>query len=75
MAKINILITLFHFIVCIKFSLSYGDDKVPDITDKIFGKGPLNSIVAAYGDFNSDEITDVFMLHKDFHIIDIYLGE
>lgn len=44
-----------------------------DISDKAFGNLD-DAIPAAYGDFNSDELTDVFVLRKEFTTIDILLG-
>lgn len=44
-----------------------------DITEIVFG--PIDdAIPAAYGDFNSDELTDVFVLRDDFKTIEILLG-
>jgi integrin alpha FG-GAP repeat containing protein 1 len=44
-----------------------------DITELVFGSID-DAIPAAYGDFNSDELTDVFVLRDNFRTIDILLG-
>lgn len=44
-----------------------------DITRQVFGN--INDgIVAAFGDFNSDELTDVFVLRNNFKTLHILLG-
>lgn len=44
-----------------------------DISEIVFGD--LTDVIpAAYGDFNSDELTDVFVLRDNFKSIDILLG-
>ncbi|CAO1393036.1 unnamed protein product [Diamesa serratosioi] len=44
-----------------------------NITSLVFPPD-LDAIPAAYGDFNSDELTDVFVLSDDFRTIEILLG-
>jgi integrin alpha FG-GAP repeat containing protein 1 len=44
-----------------------------DISEIVFGD-QVDLIPAAYGDFNSDELTDVFVLRDNFKTIDILLG-
>uniref|UniRef100_A0A2M3Z577 Putative t-cell immunomodulatory protein n=1 Tax=Anopheles braziliensis TaxID=58242 RepID=A0A2M3Z577_9DIPT len=44
-----------------------------DITSAVFDK-LTDAIPAAYGDFNSDELTDVFVLRNEFHTLQILLG-
>lgn len=44
-----------------------------DITYLAFG-GVDDAIPSAYGDFNSDELTDIFVLRDDFHTFQIFLG-
>lgn len=44
-----------------------------DISEIVFGSID-DAIPAAYGDFNSDELTDVFVLRNDFKTIEILLG-
>ena len=41
-----------------------------DITNAVFGK-ELDGMPAAFGDFNSDELTDVFVLSKDGKTVQI----
>lgn len=44
-----------------------------DITNAVFGK-VLDGMPAAFGDFNSDELTDVFVLTKDAKTLEILLA-
>lgn len=44
-----------------------------DISDLVFGNLD-DAIPAAYGDFNSDELTDVFVLRDNFRTVEILLG-
>lgn len=44
-----------------------------DISEIVFGDLD-DAIPAAYGDFNSDELTDVFVLRDDFSTVEILLG-
>ncbi|XP_011700031.1 PREDICTED: T-cell immunomodulatory protein [Wasmannia auropunctata] len=44
-----------------------------DITPAVFGN-ELDGMPAAFGDFNSDELTDVFMLRKDGRTVEIFLA-
>lgn len=44
-----------------------------DITSAVFGS-VLDGMPAAFGDFNSDELTDVFMLRKNGSIVEIFLA-
>ncbi|OXU29157.1 hypothetical protein TSAR_006559 [Trichomalopsis sarcophagae] len=50
-------------------ALSLGSD----ITNAVFGKD-LDGMPAAFGDFNSDELTDVFVLSKDGRTVKIMLA-
>lgn len=44
-----------------------------DITGAVFGK-ELDGMPAAFGDFNSDELTDVFVLRNDLRTVQIMLA-
>ncbi|CAK9798639.1 T-cell immunomodulatory protein [Anthophora quadrimaculata] len=44
-----------------------------DITPAVFGN-VLDGMPAAFGDFNSDELTDVFMLRKNGTTVEIFLA-
>lgn len=44
-----------------------------DITHAVFGN-VLDGMPAAFGDFNSDELTDVFMLRKEGQTVEIFLA-
>lgn len=59
------------FAVCPTPSV-YG--RSSDITSNVFSGGITEGIVAAFGDFNSDELTDVFVLQNDHHMLAILLG-
>lgn len=59
-------------LVFIIFSLNHST--ATDITQIAFQNEVNDAIPAAYGDFNSDEFTDVFVLRDNFHTIDILLA-
>lgn len=44
-----------------------------DITQLAFGDN-IDGLPAAFGDFNSDELTDVFVLRENYHKVEILLG-
>lgn len=51
------------------------DARSSDITGNVFGDAKTSGgIVAAFGDFNSDELTDVFVLKNDKRTLEILLG-
>lgn len=45
-----------------------------DITNQVFG-GVKEGIVAAFGDFNSDELTDVFLIRDNMKVLQILYGK
>lgn len=45
-----------------------------DITANVFGGASWDGIIAAFGDFNSDELTDVFVLKNNGHTLEVLLG-
>ena len=45
-----------------------------DITGAVFGKD-TDYLPAAFGDFNSDEYTDMFVLRDEGHTLEILLGQ
>jgi len=62
--------TFVHFVALISVT------KCSDITPAVFGN-MLDGMPAAFGDFNSDELTDVFMLRKneeDGQTVEIFLA-
>ncbi|KAG5682983.1 hypothetical protein PVAND_012297 [Polypedilum vanderplanki] len=63
---------VYVFILLFLAKLVHSSDII-DITDIVF-QNLDNAIVAAYGDFNSDELTDVFLLRDDFKTIEILLA-
>lgn len=54
-------------------ALVVGSVKCSDITAAVFGD-VLDGMPAAFGDFNSDELTDVFMLRKNATTVEIFLA-
>lgn len=55
---------------------TYASPRSSDITANVFGENTENAIgiVAAFGDFNSDELTDIFVLNNDQHTVQILYG-
>ncbi|XP_033342841.2 T-cell immunomodulatory protein [Megalopta genalis] len=54
-------------------ALAVASVKCSDITAAVFGD-VLDGMPAAFGDFNSDELTDVFMLRKNATMVEIFLA-
>ncbi|XP_058832262.1 T-cell immunomodulatory protein [Topomyia yanbarensis] len=54
-------------------SLCVNGGDIIDITDSVFGS-MTDTIPAAYGDFNSDELFDVFVLRNNFRTVQILFG-
>lgn len=44
-----------------------------DITDEVFG-GAQPSVLGAFGDFNSDKLTDLFLASNDSHRLEIWVA-
>ncbi|KAG0413188.1 hypothetical protein HPB47_009662 [Ixodes persulcatus] len=44
-----------------------------DITDSVFGSANTG-VLAAFGDFNSDKLTDLFLISGDMHNLDIRIA-
>nr|CAG4646136.1 EOG090X03KG [Macrothrix elegans] len=44
-----------------------------NITGEVF-EGDTNGLLAAFGDFNSDKLTDVFVLHNSLHSFSVFLA-
>lgn len=44
-----------------------------DITDSVFGSANTG-VLAAFGDFNSDKLTDLFLISSDMHNLDIRIA-
>ncbi|XP_038068016.1 T-cell immunomodulatory protein-like isoform X2 [Patiria miniata] len=64
------------------FSIAFSDDlfaentaDFSDTTNQVFGGVPGDGIVAAYGDFDSDKRTDVFVIRENGHVMDIYFQQ
>ncbi|XP_053981508.1 T-cell immunomodulatory protein [Hylaeus anthracinus] len=54
-------------------AVTIGAVRCSDITPAVFGS-VLDGMPAAFGDFNSDELTDVFMLRKNGTTVQIFLA-
>ncbi|XP_052872457.1 T-cell immunomodulatory protein [Anopheles cruzii] len=66
--------SLFYLLVSgLLLSATARGGDIIDITSQAFDK-LTDAIPAAYGDFNSDELTDVFVLRNNFHTLQILLG-
>lgn len=55
------------------FWLATGAVRASDITNVVFGNN-RDGIIAAFGDFNSDELTDVFVLKNRGQTLEVLLG-
>lgn len=49
------------------------DTQASDITSQVFGSSS-DGIIGAFGDFNSDELTDVFVIKENGHVLEVLLG-
>lgn len=58
-------------ILCLCWTLVSG---MNDITSKVFGKD-TSGLLAAFGDFNSDKLTDIFRISNDRRTVDILFGQ
>lgn len=47
--------------------------KASDITTQVFGRSS-DGIIGAFGDFNSDELTDVFVIKDKGRVLEVLLG-
>lgn len=54
--------------------LSQNRVKANNVTSQVFGT-IQEGIVAAFGDFNSDELTDVFLIRENRRTLQILLGK
>lgn len=45
-----------------------------DFTETVFGRSDVEGVPAAFGDFNSDELTDIFLLRDNFRTIQVMFG-
>ncbi|KAK3855734.1 hypothetical protein Pcinc_037879 [Petrolisthes cinctipes] len=65
--------TLVVRVVCIILCLSVCPSKGEDITDLVFGNNN-NYLPAAFGDFNSDRRTDLFVVSEDGKTVEVLLS-
>lgn len=63
---------LISFLSLIDFNVESSDTN-NNITRTTFG-GIRNALPSAYGDFNSDELTDIFILTQEQKTVQILLG-
>ncbi|XP_022082252.1 T-cell immunomodulatory protein-like [Acanthaster planci] len=81
----NVKMCPFYWCIFLSFTLfssTFGDDPFAvntadftDTTKQVFAGGSADGIVAAYGDFDSDKRTDVFVLRENGHVMDIYFQQ
>ncbi|XP_055530629.1 T-cell immunomodulatory protein [Wyeomyia smithii] len=64
---------LFALLLLAFISVPANGGDIIDITDLVFGS-MTDTIPAAYGDFNSDELFDVFVLRNNFRTVQILFG-
>lgn len=66
----------FGYLITITFATIFCQSKVKanNVTNQVFGN-IKEGIVAAFGDFNSDELTDVFLIRDHRQTLQILLGE
>ncbi|KAF9410987.1 hypothetical protein HW555_010119 [Spodoptera exigua] len=62
-------ILIYKIIISVVLTSCYA---VSDMTESSFGKHK-EGVIAAFGDFNSDELTDAFVI-KNFSSVDVYLA-
>lgn len=61
-------------LLCILCIIQEINAKASDITNTVFGSSSTEGIIGAFGDFNSDELTDVFILTNNSRTLEILLG-
>ncbi|KAL1457072.1 hypothetical protein WDU94_001745, partial [Cyamophila willieti] len=59
--------------VTIPFTNGLLEEPSNNMTDQVFGD-VTDGLPAAFGDFNSDELTDMFVLRDNGHTLQILLG-
>lgn len=65
--------SLAYCLLCIVLVAQRATGKASDITDIVFGSSN-EGIIGAFGDFNSDELTDVFVLRNGGRTLEVLLG-
>lgn len=71
-----IVIPAFLLLLCVTITPTNASPRSSDITANVFGDNAANAngTVAAFGDFNSDELTDIFVLNNDHRTVQILYG-
>lgn len=64
----------FSAVLVVMLTVWIAEGNCTNFTWTVFGSNANNGIPAAFGDFNSDELTDVFVLKDNFRTIQIMLG-
>lgn len=67
---------MFYVLLIIACTITVGRCTASDITDSVFGTklGASDGIIAAFGDFNSDELTDVFVISNKSRTLEVLLA-
>lgn len=61
------------FTSCLFICVLHSHAKASDITNIVFGSSS-EGLIGAFGDFNSDELTDVFILKNNGKTLEVLLG-
>lgn len=62
-----------HKLVVLIILLFKCNIRASDITTQVFGSSS-DGIIGAFGDFNSDELTDVFVIKENGRVLEVLLG-
>lgn len=65
--------TMIHKLVVLIILLFKCNIQASDITTQVFGSSS-DGIIGAFGDFNSDELTDVFVIKDNGRVLEVLLG-
>lgn len=65
---------LLQWLLCILLVTSLVPVRADDATSQMFGD-QTDGLPAAFGDFNSDELTDLFVIRNDGKLLEILLGQ
>lgn len=66
------MLPIFAIIIFFNF-VEFDFGQASDITSQVFGSSS-DGIIGAFGDFNSDELTDVFVIKENGHVLEVLLG-
>uniref|UniRef100_A0A1B6IZN2 T-cell immunomodulatory protein TIP C2 domain-containing protein n=1 Tax=Homalodisca liturata TaxID=320908 RepID=A0A1B6IZN2_9HEMI len=65
---------LWWWLTCLLLVTSLGAVSADDATNQMFG-GRTDGMPAAFGDFNSDELTDIFVIRNNARTLEILFGQ